>query len=361
MVRQREAVHEQQEILKNGTFESKDLEEVRINRGFQRGSMRSKPQPIVRSKNCCRCGKVHDKNQCPAKEVECHRCHRKGHYSSLCYSKTVAELLVDSEGINLDTAFLNTVNEEKTSCWNVKVAICGKDIDFKLDTGAEVTAVSDQSYHCLIGKPKLELPSKVLYGPSRNPLNVLGHFKTKLYHKNTIVEQQVYVIKGLKSNLLGFPAFVALNLVARIDVASSDDNSKSIKERFPTIFTGLGNLGEAYTIKLKSNVEPHALFVPRRVPLPLREKVLVELNRMESIGVISKVNEPTAWCAGMVVVPKKKGSIPICVDLKPLNENVMREVHPLPKVDDTLAQLTGARVFSKLDANSGFWQIPLAR
>ena len=56
MVRQREAVHEQQEILKNGTFESKDLEEVRINRGFQRGSMRSKPQPIVRSKNCCRCG-----------------------------------------------------------------------------------------------------------------------------------------------------------------------------------------------------------------------------------------------------------------------------------------------------------------
>ena len=37
----------------------------------------------------------------------------------------------------------------------------------------------------------------------------------------------------------------------------------------------------------------------------------------------------------------------------------MREVHPLPTVDETLAQLSGARVFSKLDANSGFWQIPL--
>lgn len=34
---------------------------------------------------------------------------------------------------------------------------------------------------------------------------------------------------------------------------------------------------------------------------------------------------------------------------------------PLPKVDDTLAQLAGAKVFSKLDANSGFWQIPLAK
>ncbi len=79
------------------------------------------------------------------------------------------------------------------------------------------------------------------------------------------------------------------------------------------------------------------------------------------MGVITKVDEPTSWCAGMVVVPKKNGTIRICVDLKPLNKNVLMEVHPLPKVDETLAQMTGAKVFSKLDANSGFWQIPLAR
>lgn len=75
---------------------------------------------------------------------------------------------------------------------------------------------------------------------------------------------------------------------------------------------------------------------------------------MELMGVISKVNKPTPWCAGMVVVPKKSGKVRICIDLKPLNESVLREVHPLPKVDETLAQLTGAKVFSKLDANSGF-------
>ena len=80
---------------------------------------------------------------------------------------------------------------------------------------------------------------------------------------------------------------------------------------------------------------------------------------MEQMGVISKVSDPTPWCAGMVVVPKKSGQVRICVDLKPLNESVLREVHPIPKVDDTLAQLAGATVFSKLDANSGFWQIPL--
>jgi len=61
----------------------------------------------------------------------------------------------------------------------------------------------------------------------------------------------------------------------------------------------------------------------------------------------------------MVVVPKRSGDVRICVDLKALNESVMRETHPIPKVDNTLAQLSGAAVFSKLDANSGFWQIPL--
>ncbi len=82
---------------------------------------------------------------------------------------------------------------------------------------------------------------------------------------------------------------------------------------------------------------------------------------MEKEGVISKVSEPTPWCAGLVVVPKKSGSVRLCVDLKPLNRSVLRETHPLPKVDETLAQLAGAKTFSKLDANSGFWQIPLSQ
>jgi len=47
--------------------------------------------------------------------------------------------------------------------------------------------------------------------------------------------------------------------------------------------------------------------------------------------VISKVDKPTPWCEGIVMVPKKEGAICICVHLKPLNENVLREVHPLPQ------------------------------
>ena len=64
---------------------------------------------------------------------------------------------------------------------------------------------------------------------------------------------------------------------------------------------------------------------------------------MESEGIISKIDEPTAWCSGMVVIPKANGKIRICLDLTHLNKSVQREIYPLPRVDETLAQLKGAK------------------
>ena len=61
----------------------------------------------------------------------------------------------------------------------------------------------------------------------------------------------------------------------------------------------------------------------------------------------------------MVVVPKANGQVRIYVDLTKLNENVCRERHILPSVEQVLAQIGDAKHFSKLDANSGFWQIEL--
>ena len=115
-----------------------------------------------------------------------------------------------------------------------------------------------------------------------------------------------------------------------------------------------------YNIKLKPGSKPFALFTPRRIAIPLRPRVKEELQRMERLGVIEKVDKPTEWCAGIVVVPKPSGKVRICVDLTRLNESVCREHHLLPTVEEALAQIGGAKVFSKLDANSGFWQIELS-
>ena len=44
-----------------------------------------------------------------------------------------------------------------------------------------------------------------------------------------------------------------------------------------------------------------------------------------------------------------------CMDLKPQNQSVLQEAHPILKVEDTQAQLPGTTIFSKIDINSGFW------
>ena len=209
----------------------------------------------------------------------------------------------------------------------------------------------------MLRKPRLQTPDKQLFGPAHQPLKVLGYTTGHLSYKGRETNQHVFVVIHLKNSLLGLPAISALHLAARIESCEMA-TTEEVKKRFPKIFQGLGNLGKKYNIKLQSDAKPYALFAPRHVPLPLRKKVKEELDTMEGEGVISKVSEPTAWCAGMVVVPKKSGNLRICVDLKPLNLSVVREVHPLPRVDETLAQLSGAKIFSKLDANSDSGKFP---
>ncbi len=210
---------------------------------------------------------------------------------------------------------------------------------------------------CKSMQTKLELreTKRILCGPDRQPLKVLGEMKTKLMLKTKSCTHTVFVVRGLQNNLLGLPAVRDLGLIQHIESVNDD-----IPSQYPELFTGLGTFKGEYKIRLKPEAYPFALNTPRNVPLPLRKKVEEELERMEQLGVISKVSKPTEWCAGMVVVPKSSGGVRICVDLKPLNESVLREFHPLPKIDITLAQLAGAKVFSKLDANSGFWQVPLS-
>ena len=187
-------------------------------------------------------------------------------------------------------------------------------------------------------------------------MKVLGKIPLDLTYNEASCTQPVYVVQNLKNNLLGFPAIKELNLLPHVE--SID---KTIVSKYPSTFSGLGTFVHEYKIQLKPNAQPFALCTPRNVPLALRPKVQAELKCMENLGVISRVTEPTPWCAAIVVVPKASGAVQICVDMKHLNENVLREVHPMPKVDTTLVQLTGATVFSKLDANSGIWQIPLAK
>ncbi len=197
-----------------------------------------------------------------------------------------------------------------------------------------------------------------MVGPSQHVLIVYGYFNATIQNGNSTTSEPVYVIEGLRSALAGRPTIQKLKLLSAIN--SVTKTKEDIVSQFPELFTGLGCIRGSYQIELEDGTESYSVSTPRRVPIPLLPKVKCELERMEREGVISRINESTDWCSGMVVVPKPNGRVRICVDLTKLNHHVRRERHILPSVDHVLAQIGHAKYFSKLDANSGFWQIELS-
>ena len=369
--RQSEAVKLQQAVLRGSSCsEQPDLPVGAVQR---KGGRRWKPSKSQGSQNSCatnhkpdnpkrcsRCGKIpaHDKAHCPAKDAICRKCNKRG--QAVCRSAKVSGVQgsTGQDGGETDDAFLGVLEcpPKRDDPWGVNLFIRGKQVSLSIDTGAEVSVISEEIWRA-IGCPPLIQATRSLSGPDGRPIRTKGKFsETLTLHNRTATTEELYVVSGLSKPLLGRPAIDQLNLIRRLAVVTE---RKTPKEQFPSLFQGLGKLEQPYKIELQDDAKPFALSTPRRVAIPLLKSVEQELDRMESMGVITRVNQPTEWCAGMVVVPKASGKVRICVDLTKLNESVRRERHPLPAVDQTLAQLAGAKLFSKLDANSGFWQIPL--
>ena len=309
-------------------------------------------------KQCTRCGKTpsHAKQLCPAIKAECKKCGKRGHYQLMCKTQMASELNTECASAS-DDSFLLTVDNlssKNSDTWTVDLTVNNIPIKFKIDTGADVTAISPKEFSKLKGTT-LTQASKVLHSPAKHPLKVNGQFTGKLSYKQVTTHDEIFVVDGQQQPLMGRPAIEALNLLSRVNIVSSSEKFLSL---YPNLFHGLGTFGTEYHIVLKQGAKPFALSVPRRVALPLLPKVKAKLARMEKLGAISKVDTPTEWCAGMVVVPKSNDDIRICVDLTKLNESVCREKHILPSVEQILGNST---VFTKLDANAGFWQIKLSQ
>jgi hypothetical protein len=65
------------------------------------------------------------------------------------------------------------------------------------------------------------------------------------------------------------------------------------------------------------------------------------------------------WGAPMIFVPKKDGTQRLCVDYFALNEDIVKNKYPLPRIDDLFDQLYGACVFSKINLRSGYHQLKI--
>ena len=317
LIRQREAVRVQQEIMhKSLTKDSTSLDAVRQSTTVRRklpATPQAPPKPRPPLGICRRCGSgTHPRHLCPAMEATCFKCNGRGHYSSQCLSTTVVTISVALQ--EEDIKFLDTIEGAQDNIWEIKVLVEDKLIIFKVDKGAEVTVISEKAWKSLQSDKPLQNPNTFLCGPDRTRLTVLGKIILTLTFNEKHCQQPVYVVKNVAKNLLGFPAIKALSLLSHVD--SFDENIVSL---YPSLFRGLGTFAQEYKIQLKANAQPFALNTPRNIALALRPKVHAELERMERLGVITRVSEPTPWCAAMVVVPKSSGAVRICVDMKPLN------------------------------------------
>ena len=167
-----------------------------------------------------------------------------------------------------------------------------------------------------------------------------------------------------------------------VRVAGSNNHSLSITDlpltqekvesTYADVFQGLGKFpGEPYKLRLKPDAVP-AKHRPRRVPVHLQDAFHEEIERLVKIDVLEKVTEPTEWVNSFVIVEKVidssnthspnhsiKKSIRLCIDPKDLNEALEREPYYSRSIDELISMFAGAKVFTIVDMDKGYWQVVL--
>lgn len=140
----------------------------------------------------------------------------------------------------------------------------------------------------------------------------------------------------------------------------SISSKQDLMEMYPECFNGTVGCFDDYTyhITLDSEVPP-VVHAPRRVPKQLKDKLQAELREMESQDIIARVTRPTDWVNSLVIREKENGRLRLCLDPKDLNKAIKREHHPIPILEQITPKLAGAKLFSKLDARIGYWNVKL--
>ena len=130
----------------------------------------------INQKICSRCGYDSSHKRCPAEGKQCSRCKRYGHFvkSGSCRARNIQSIEKSSEK---PERFLRVLRRDKRFSWTVGTKILGKNVWFKLDAGADVTAVPASLMTARW--QKFLVPTNVnLSGPSRETLKVVGMIKS---------------------------------------------------------------------------------------------------------------------------------------------------------------------------------------
>ncbi|CAG2192232.1 unnamed protein product [Mytilus edulis] len=194
---------------------------------------------------------------------------------------------------------------------------------------------------------------------------VIGLAIVNVNYKKESAKLPLLIVKRKGPNLLGRDWLNKLQLDWKdiFSVVGSDNQSSDLNvilEANKEVFKD--ELGTVKGMKAKIYVDESAVpkyFKARPLPYALKDKVEMELERLEKEGQIQQV-EFSDWAAPIVPVVKENGSIRICGDYKVTVNAVSKlDNYPIPKTEDLYATLGGGQEYTKLDLNQAYQQIEL--
>ena len=95
----------------------------------------------------------------------------------------------------------------------------------------------------------------------------------------------------------------------------------------------------------------------RRIPHGMFEEVKKQIEVMLKTGVIRPSH--SSWNSNIVLALKKDSTWRLCTDLRSLNSRTIKDSYSIPRLEDTLDKLAGAKFFSCIDLKNGYWQVEI--
>lgn len=148
-----------------------------------------------------------------------------------------------------------------------------------------------------------------------------------------------------------------------VNIGLSKNDYQSVHnlvQEFEDIFAwSIEELGHTQLVKHRIDTTDEIPVVsrPYRVSHAERKIINNQVEEMLENGIIRKSQSP--YSSPVVLVPKKDGDMRFCVNYKKLNAKTIKNVYPLPVIDDILTYLGDAKYFSSLDMFSGYWQVEI--
>lgn len=230
-------------------------------------------------------------------------------------------------------------------------------VKFLIDSGAAINTVTEQDWKNLLNsgarihKKRYDCSRQFTAYATQEPLQVLVIFEAWVSINDTKPKSysEFFVIQGAKRSLLSKRTAEELKVLkVGLDVMNVEVKVDPFP-KFPNVRVRLS---------VDPNIPPRKIAY-LRIPVAMEEKVDQKILQMLQSDVIEPAVGPPEWISPMVVVPKGKNDIRLCINMRYPNQAIQREHYPLPMIDTLLNKLRGSTYFSKIDITSAFHHVEL--